>query len=131
VTELLHLRLLGHPEVNLSGAAVTEALTAKAQAVLYYLAVAGPTGQPRSVLAHLLWGDAPEAAARANLRKALANLRQTLGEFLDLDGQTIAFKPSCRYWVDVVEFVAKTEGRPWPCIAATFWPVSMSEHWVR
>jgi predicted ATPase/DNA-binding SARP family transcriptional activator len=110
VTELLHLRLLGRPEVRLGNVVVTEALAAKAQAILYYLAVTDPSGQPRSVLASLLWGDAPEAAARASLRKALANLRQTLGEFLDLDGQTIGFKPDRPYAVDVVEFVEKAAG---------------------
>jgi tetratricopeptide (TPR) repeat protein len=45
------------------------------------------TGQPqtRPALAALLWGDMSETAARTNLRKALANLRQVLGDYLDTD----------------------------------------------
>lgn len=112
MSEILQLRLLGRPEVSLDGVVVTESLAAKAQAILYYLAATDPSGQPRSVLAPLLWGDVSEGAARTNLRKALANLRQTLGEFLDLDGQTIAFKPGCLYWVDVKEFLAKMTASP-------------------
>ena len=49
----------------------------------------------------------PDADARTNLRKALANLRERLGDYLDLDGQTIAFKVDRPYWVDVTDFVAK------------------------
>ncbi len=98
---MLQLRLLGSPEISLGEQVVTEALAAKAQAILYYLAVTGQP-QPRSTLAALLWGDAPDETARTNLRKALANLRQVLGDYLDLDGQTIAFKTTP--WVDVTEF---------------------------
>ena len=74
----LQLRLLGTPEIDLDRTPVGESLPGKAQAALYYLAV---TGQPqtRSALAGLLWGDLPEAAARSNLRKILANLRQVAG----------------------------------------------------
>lgn len=107
MADTLRLRLLGRPEVSLDKGVVTETLAAKAQAILYYLAVAGPFGQPRALLASLLWGDMPEAAARTNLRKALSNLRQVLDDFLDLDGQTVAFKPGCAYEVDVAVFVAK------------------------
>ncbi len=84
MAEILQLRLLGRPEINKAGAPVTEALSGKAQAILYYLAV---TGQPqsRAFLASLLWGEMLDADARTNLRKALANLRRVLGDYLDLD----------------------------------------------
>jgi predicted ATPase/DNA-binding SARP family transcriptional activator len=101
----LKLRLLGTPEISLGETPIVETIPVKAQAILYYLAV---TGQPqnRSTLAGLLWGDVPEAAARASLRKALSSLRPALATYLDLDGQTLAFKPESSYWVDVVEFKA-------------------------
>ncbi len=100
-SEELQLRLLGPPQVIEAGSPVTHKLASKAQAILYYLAV---TGQPqsRAALATLLWGDVPDDLARTNLRKALANLRQVLGDFFDLDGQTVGFKIAP--WVDVIEF---------------------------
>jgi DNA-binding SARP family transcriptional activator len=104
----LQLRLLGSPKISLEGVSLIETLSTKAQAILYYLAVTGQP-QPRSVLASLLWGDLSEADARANLRKALANLRQLLGDYLDLDGQTIAFRPDRSLWIDVVKFRAKVD----------------------
>ncbi len=104
----LQLRLLGSPKISLDDVSLAEALSAKAQAILYYLAVTGQP-QPRSILANLLWGDLPEADARTNLRKALANLRERVGDYLDLDGQTVAFKPDRPYGVDVTDFVAKVE----------------------
>lgn len=102
----LQLRLLGRPEIIRAGVSVTAALSSKSQAILYYLAVAGPSGQPRSTLATLLWGDVTDNAARTNLRKALSNLREKVGDYLDLDGQAVAFKPDHPYWVDVTDFKA-------------------------
>ena len=51
--DVLTLRLLGKPQVSLSGAAVAGFISAKAQARLFYLAV---TGRPhmRAALAGLL-----------------------------------------------------------------------------
>ena len=49
-------------------------------------------------------------AARANLRHALANLRQVLGEeqnevpFLLVEGETIQLNPESDCWLDVAEF---------------------------
>jgi predicted ATPase/DNA-binding SARP family transcriptional activator len=106
VDRTLQLRLLGSPKISLADGSVAETLSAKAQAILYFVAVTGQP-QPRAVLASLLWGDMPEADARTNLRKALANLRQNLGDYLDLDSQTVTFKPDRPYWVDVTDFVAK------------------------
>ena len=49
----------------------------KALALLIYLAV---TKRPhsREALAGLLWGEMPDASAKANLRKILAALRELL-----------------------------------------------------
>ena len=71
----LTLQLLGTPEIIINDKSVTARLLNKAQAIVIYLAV---TGQPatRETLSVLLWGDMPDAAARANLRKALGNLRK-------------------------------------------------------
>src|SRR5688572_12823558 len=105
VKSTLRLKLLGTPRISLAEQSLIESLSSKAQAILYYLAV---TGQPqtRVALATLLWGDLPESAARTNLRKALANLREVLGDYLELDHQEISIKAKEQLWVDVVEFEA-------------------------
>ena len=79
--DVLTLRLLGKPQVSLSGAAVAGFISTKAQALLFYLAV---TGRPhmREALAGLLWGEMPEAHASKNLRNALSNLRALVGPHL-------------------------------------------------
>src|SRR5262245_55937218 len=100
---MLQLRLLGSPKVNLEGVSVVESLPNKTQAILYYLAVTGQP-QPRATLATLLWGDLPETAARANLPKALLGLQPWAVAFLQIDRQSVAFRPGCKLWVDVVEF---------------------------
>jgi DNA-binding SARP family transcriptional activator len=81
---MLELKLFGPPEITIDGAAPTGDLLAKDLALLYYLAV---TGQPhsRTSLALLLWGDLTDAAARGNLRKALATLRNSLGSLINTE----------------------------------------------
>ena len=54
-------------------------LPRKAQALLAYLALAGPPTHPRSKLAALLWSDAEEEDARNNLRQVLFRTRRALG----------------------------------------------------
>lgn len=77
--EELELTLFGAPEVRQQSRLVTGFRSGKAQALLYYLAVTGRP-QARATLAGLLWGDQPEAAARASLSKCLSNLHELLGE---------------------------------------------------
>ncbi|HUR94632.1 MAG TPA: AAA family ATPase [Gemmatimonadales bacterium] len=50
-------------------------------ALLAYLVVEGRS-QTREELAGLLWGESPEAEARASLRQALKHLRERVGELL-------------------------------------------------
>jgi DNA-binding SARP family transcriptional activator len=58
----------------------------------------------------LFWPDFPEEGARANLRQALANLRQVLEEeqnespFLIVDRETLHLNPECDCLLDVAEF---------------------------
>ncbi|HEX9925405.1 MAG TPA: hypothetical protein VGD99_22300 [Anaerolineae bacterium] len=95
---MLQLKLLGQPEIILNGAALTNSIGGKAQAALYYLALTGRP-QTRGTLAGLLWGDVPEALARTSLRKALTNLRQTMGDYLEIDRQSVAFNPEAQFKV--------------------------------
>ena len=87
----LELLLLGRPMIRIDDQELVEAPPLKSQALLFYLAV---TGQPvsREALATLLWGEMPEATARANLRLALSRLRKVVGDCLVLDRHTVAFR---------------------------------------
>ena len=70
----LRVRVLGGTELAMGGRPLVELASAKAAALVVYLAVTG-TGHSRSALAGLLWSDLPEATARANLRLVLTKLR--------------------------------------------------------
>ena len=105
----LRLTLLGGLQIT-RGPAGDEApvrgfVSAKAQALLCYLAV---TGRPhfREALAGLLWGEMPDEDARANLRQALANLRRLVGPHLTISRETVAFDRASPYWLDVERFEA-------------------------
>jgi DNA-binding SARP family transcriptional activator/predicted ATPase len=104
----LQVRLLGAPEASLDGQRVTDLKLRKTQALLYLLASQnGP--QPRSILTGLLWCDLPEAAASANLRKSLFELRHALGPFLDVERETVALQRGDAVWVDHSEFLARAD----------------------
>ena len=100
MTGRLELRLLGNPQVQLDGAAVSGFRTAKAEALLYYLTVSGRP-HSREHLAALLWGDMPEATAKRNLTQVLSLLRKRFEPFLQIEPQQIGLKPEAAVWVDV------------------------------
>lgn len=54
-------------------------MTRKNRLVLAALALAGPTGLARSMVAHLLWGSFAQEQAQASLRQALSAVRKSLG----------------------------------------------------
>jgi adenylate cyclase len=101
----LQIRLLGAPEISLGGAPVRGLSSAKAQALLFYLAVSARP-HTRAALATLLWGDFPDSAARSNLRKALHYLRSHLEGYLTIERDSVGLSPAADYWVDVAEFDA-------------------------
>jgi DNA-binding SARP family transcriptional activator len=79
----------------------------KAHALLTYLALPPGQAHPRSQLAALLWGELPEAEARASLRQALFTLRKALPVGLPpvllVDRTTVALEPKA-VEVDVARF---------------------------
>jgi predicted ATPase/DNA-binding SARP family transcriptional activator len=99
----LELSLLGTVAITKNGEQVSRDVPAKSQALLCYLAV---TGRPysREKLAGLLWGDKPEAGAKANLRKSLSSLRRLFEGALIITRQTVAFNHDSDYWLDVEVF---------------------------
>jgi predicted ATPase/DNA-binding SARP family transcriptional activator len=98
----LRVRVLGGAELAVSGRPLVELASAKAAALLFYLAVTG-TGHSRSALAGLLWSDLPEPTARANLRLVLTKLRRVLPERLEVTRQAVALASGQPVWVDAVE----------------------------
>jgi predicted ATPase/DNA-binding SARP family transcriptional activator len=105
----LRVRVLGGTELAVDGRPLVELASAKATALLVYLAVTG-TGHSRSALAGLLWSDLPEETARANLRLALTKLRRVLPEHLEVTRQAVAPAPGRPVWVDAVEVARVAAG---------------------
>lgn len=100
----LRLRLLGTPQVWVGDQPLTGLTTAKAQALLFYVAVTAGTPHPRDIIATLLWGEMAETQAKQNLRTVLPELRRLVGAHLHIDRQTVAFDRSSSYWLDVEMF---------------------------
>jgi adenylate cyclase len=112
----LSIRVLGPFEVSLNGEPVSGFASDKVRALLAYLALSPDHPHRREALAGLLWPEFPERSARTNLRNALANLRNVLGEhalpgdgaasppFLHVTRQTIQFNGQSDYWLDADAF---------------------------
>jgi DNA-binding SARP family transcriptional activator/predicted ATPase len=103
MAEGLHLALLGKPRISRDGVPVSGFISAKAQALLFYLAV---TRRPhtREALAGLLWSDMPGTQAGKNLRNVLSNLRALLGPHLLITRDEVAFNVDAAYALDVEAF---------------------------
>lgn len=106
----LRLALLGKIEVQVDGQPLTALTALKAKALFVYLAVTG-TAHSRASLAALLWSDAPEELARANLRTALYALRKHLGDYLLVERRTVAFDQNTPHWLDTAVFTATCAGK--------------------
>ncbi len=99
---ILYLHLLGSPQV-VCGSTPLSLETAKANALLVYLAVTGQRFR-REVLVDLLWGEMAEAPARRNLTATLTSLRRELAPYLLVDADEIAFNPAAPHVIDVLRF---------------------------
>lgn len=107
----LKIRLLGSPQLILGGQAVTTMRSDKVRALLAYLFVEQNQPHRREKLAGLLWPDYPEISARGSLRRALTDLRRSIGDsqtstpYLEISRQTIQFNRASDAWVDVAAFI--------------------------
>ncbi len=106
----LSLSLLGAFQATLDGQPVVGFESNKVRALLIYLAVEADRPHPREVLAGLLWPEWPDREARSNLRYALSDLRQAIGDrdafppFLLIARDTIRFNAASDHWLDVAAF---------------------------
>ncbi|MEZ4833759.1 MAG: BTAD domain-containing putative transcriptional regulator [Caldilineaceae bacterium] len=76
----LQIQLLGSFAVKLDDQPIHSFRSAKARALLAFLAAQPEREHPRAAMATLLWGDLPDAAAKTNLRVELSNLKKLLGD---------------------------------------------------
>lgn len=102
----LEVRLLGVVEVILDGRHLRAFNSLRLQRFLALVALRrGP--QHRSRLAFELWPDSDERQARTNLRKLLHDFRRSLpdiGEFVEIDNETVRWVPTGPSEVDVLSF---------------------------
>ena len=108
----LAVSLLGPPQATYDGQPLTGFESAKVWALFAYLLVEADRPHPREALMALLWPEQPDAVARHNLRQALANLRQVLGDrnheppFLHITRAAVQFDvAACE--LDVATFTAR------------------------
>lgn len=106
----LRICLFGSLCVTLPDSTDADLRSAKASALLAYLAVESDQAHRREKLTGFLWPDYPESAARASLRRALTDLRQAIGDheasppYLRFTRETIQFNTASSAWVDVTTF---------------------------
>src|SRR3954452_9779400 len=83
--------------------------SARLQALLAYLALESARAHTREALAALFWPDEPDQVAKQNLRQALYQLRQLLGEpteqFLLITRETVQFNAGSDHALDVSDFL--------------------------
>jgi DNA-binding SARP family transcriptional activator/Tfp pilus assembly protein PilF len=103
----LHLSLLGGFECRSADGVALCFATRKVRALFAYLVSTAAQSHGRGKLAGLLWGDRAEAEARANLRKTLSRLRESLPDearhCLAADARHIAVRPE-GLEIDVLQF---------------------------
>ena len=104
----LRIALLGSFEVWDSGHQVNGFLSDKVRGLLAYTVCEYESVIRREKLAALLWPAKPEEKARANLRRALNNLRCLIGDdktrCLQITRQTIRFCHDCDAEVDYFQY---------------------------
>jgi DNA-binding SARP family transcriptional activator/tetratricopeptide (TPR) repeat protein len=108
IMPVLHIQLLGDFGLTYDNTSLTATVFARPQALLAYLVLHRHAPQSRQHLAFLFWPDASEPQALTNLRNLLHKLRQVLPEpdqFLQIDVQTVQWRPDAPFTLDVADFM--------------------------
>lgn len=102
---MLSVRILGTASFRLHGDERSQLATGRTAALLAYLIT---TNQPqsRAVLGNLLWNAKSEQQARSNLRYALRDVRREVGDYVLVNGESVAFNRSLPHWVDSLTFAS-------------------------
>ena len=99
----LELRFLGPVHIEVNGTPL-KIVRSKAKALLSYLTVTGDD-QSRDGLLALLWSDVDQRRAQAALRNALWELNKSpVGDWLEIDTETVCFNRTAQVWLDVTLF---------------------------
>ncbi len=93
---MLKIYLLGHLGVTLNGQTIVGFRSVKTTAILGYLAIRQEPVR-RSELIELVWPDYKHKARLASLRSALANLRDLLGDHINIARYDVEL---VNYWCD-------------------------------
>jgi predicted ATPase/DNA-binding SARP family transcriptional activator len=105
------ISLLGPFKAEVDGEPVRSFRSTKVRALLAYLAVESQRPWTRSMLGDLLWPDLPDKEAQSNLRNAISNLRQVIGDrqrdspFLLVSQGTLQYNQTTTTWLDVKAFM--------------------------
>lgn len=106
----LSVSMFGKLQIRLAGSPPACSLSQKARELLVYLLL-HRRAQPREKLATLLWEHRTTKRAKAYLRKALWQLRQSIepddadvAPTLQADGDWVQIHPEADIWVDVAVF---------------------------
>jgi len=108
----LAVSLFGSLLIQRDGQPVNGFTYQKSRALLVYLSVEAARPHSRDELVGLLWPELPDAAARTNLRQALADLRKVIGDetaappFLLVTRDSLQFNPVSAYDLDVTQFTS-------------------------
>src|SRR5512139_301663 len=113
IMPVLHIQLLGDFRLTYNNTqSLTSKIHSRQQTLLAYLLLHRETPQSRHHLAFLLWPDTSEAQALTNLRNLLYKLRETLPDseqYLNINTQTLQWKPEASYILDVADFVTLSQ----------------------
>jgi len=89
MTAYPQIKLFGTPAITHGGQPVTGFISNKAVATIYFTAASAQT-QGRDLLATLLWTNSTDTYAKKNLRNVLSNLRDLLGDAIDITRETVS-----------------------------------------
>ncbi len=99
MTARLTIHALGQLTITLDGQPLTSLSSRTAEALLVYL-VCEKRPLSRQFLADFLWDERAPERASANLRTLLTMMRKSLGDFLHITRQSVAFNFDSSYWLD-------------------------------
>jgi len=106
MTKKLEITLLGSPLASIESKPVTGYVSARAEALLYYLAASGQAHR-RDALAGILWSDVPETTSKRNLRDVLSNLRRLVGPYIQISRHMVSLNAESPVVVDSQNFSEK------------------------
>jgi len=103
----LQIQLLGSFNLVYDGKSIKGLDSPRLQSFLAYLLIHPDAPQSRQHLAYLFWPDSNDSQARTNLRNLLFKLRGAFPEvddFLEINQQTLWWKPDLEFHLDLVQF---------------------------